>query len=88
MIRWKSSCTQPSTTSKRSLESNALSAIRDSAATAPQLLALIDKGAKESKTKENLGRLWPQECSDSRKVNLALHKDGTTAMGESMVRYL
>ena len=65
-----------------------LSAIHDSAAKAPQLLALIDKGAKESKTKENLGRLWPQECSDSRKVNLALHKDGTTAMGESMVRYL
>jgi hypothetical protein len=30
-----------------------LSAIHDSAAKAPQLLALIDKGAKESKTMEN-----------------------------------
>lgn len=67
-----------------------LSAIHDSAAEAPQLLVLIDKGAKRSKTKEIIsliGRLWPQECtSDSRKANRALHKDGATTMGESMVQ--
>ena len=83
MIRWKYPSTHHHSHPRHGIQRHTLylSATHDSAARAPQLLALIDKGAKESKTKENLGRLWPVECSDSRKVNRALHKDGTTAMG-------
>jgi hypothetical protein len=39
---------------------------------------------------KNQVKIWssmPQECSDSRKVNWALHKDDATAMGESMVEF-